>query len=354
MAEQQVVTHIVRRFGLVGGMEAYVWHLCRGLSERGWVVNIICEQQSGTLPGVNVLQTPINRKNSRWQQMHAFRNEVYKLVDSRKDLGIIHSHERSIAHNVTTFHGQPFYRTRDAKKWWHCMSKRIEAWVKMEEHELCSESCQAIVPVSYLVKRNISELYPLVSAKLLDPIWPGVSYTDKFELIKIRRDGLSCVFVGVEWRRKGLEKAIEIVKLLRADSIDVTLSVYGPSAEKLPAWMQRVDWLLLEGFQAVVPYKEYDLLIHPAEYEAFGMVVSEARQQGVPVLMSDMVGALDLHRCHVRALSLNSSIETWCESARELLKEKSANQDICKDQIWDWSCVASSYERLVYSHLTTT
>lgn len=351
MTEIRVVTHIVRRFGLVGGMETYVWNLCFELLRRGWVVNVICEKQIGTLRGVNIFQVPASDEKSRWKQMQSFRREVKNLVVSRKDLGIIHSHERSVVHHVTTFHGQPFFRPGNARKWWHHFSRRIMAWIEMEENEVASESCQAIVPVSYLVKKDILDLYPHAYGKVCDPIWPGTFYAGRDRPIKEGQAHLSFLFVGVEWRRKGLVTAINMVGLLRADFPQATLSVYGPSSDELPVGLRNIDWLHLKGFQTVIPYEDYDLLIHPAKYEAFGMVVTEARQMGLPVLMSDMVGACDVHRCHVRTLPLKSSVATWCESARDLLRDEAVENDSCRDEMWSWSNVASSYEKRIYSQV---
>ena len=102
--------HIVRRFGQVGGMEIYVWHLVHGIAARGYSVSVICEEVFGAIDSnidiYKVLKAP---EKPRWKSMLAFRARVDSCV-SEQFKGrsvIIHSQERSLCHHVTTFHGPP-------------------------------------------------------------------------------------------------------------------------------------------------------------------------------------------------------------------------------------------------------
>jgi UDP-glucose:(heptosyl)LPS alpha-1,3-glucosyltransferase len=42
-----------------------------------------------------------------------------------------------------------------------------------------------------------------------------------------------------------------------------------------------------------IPYQEFDLLLHPARAEPYGMVISEAMAAAVPVVVSDACGAAE-------------------------------------------------------------
>ena len=88
-----------------------MWRLAHGLSERGYSVSIICEQVMAEVSReIDVIQVEkcIGRKR-RWKSMLIFRERVDAVLQDRfrsQDI-IIHSHERSISHQVTTFHGPP-------------------------------------------------------------------------------------------------------------------------------------------------------------------------------------------------------------------------------------------------------
>ncbi len=134
------IIQIVKRFGPVGGMETYVWRLTHGLYERGLSVSVICEQVVGEVsPGIGVIQVGKTAEKPRWRSMLIFRERVELVLENRfaGQAIIIHSHERSISHQVTTFHGPPINVNRNLnfiKK----LSPRIRGWMEMERDELLS------------------------------------------------------------------------------------------------------------------------------------------------------------------------------------------------------------------------
>ena len=67
---------------------------------------------------------------------------------------------------------------------------------------------------------------------------------------------------------------------------NATLDVFGPSGAELPKRITSKKWINVRGYSAVVPWLEFDMLIHLARKEPFGMVISEARANGLPVVTS--------------------------------------------------------------------
>ena len=84
--------------------------------------------------------------------------------------------------------------------------------------------------------------------------------------------------MGREWKRKGLQKAVEVCQAL-SEKFSVGLDVFGVSTNDLPRELKR-SFVNYRGHQAQIPFMEYDLLIHPAVSEPFGMVVIESLSNG--------------------------------------------------------------------------
>jgi len=102
---------------------------------------------------------------------------------------------------------------------------------------------------------------------------------------------LRVVYVGALISRKGLDTARDAIGQARAGGIDVTLDLYG-SGDPAP-WIS--DGVVHRGKtpvgQAPAIMAGYDLLLLPSYYDGWGVVVNEALQQGVPVLVSSNAGA---------------------------------------------------------------
>jgi glycosyltransferase involved in cell wall biosynthesis len=107
------------------------------------------------------------------------------------------------------------------------------------------------------------------------------------------------LFVGRLAPEKSPEVALEVVKRLQRDRLDVGLILIGdgPLRRQLEAVVQRdrLRHTVFLGFKQPdeVPfyYGLGDLLIHPARSEPWGLVIHEAMMAGVPVLCSRNVGA---------------------------------------------------------------
>ncbi len=158
-------------------------------------------------------------------------------------------------------------------------------------------------------------------------------------------------FVGREWQRKGLPLAVEIVSELRRTRPHLQLWVAGPEekdVQHLFAGWQGGYRLL--GWSDQAHYAEFDVLLHPAKAEPYGMVISEAMAACVPVVVSDACGAAaQVTRVAGAVLPLDAPLATWAEAVeKQLCRSESVPQFVR-----GWSEVAREYETIYREILKT-
>lgn len=339
------VSHVVRNFGRVGGMESYVYELSKALVARGIDVHILCEKVHDELPGVTIHQilSP-GFIRPRWRAMMFFRDQVqtYIRTHGAGSFGIIHSHERTLNHHVTTFHGPPINMGFQSRlpRW---LAPRVWAWADLERDELLGDQVDAVVPVSQLIGNMLSDRYPQVASRLSIVGWPAPQKKSPGPNENRANNGSTiCVgFVGREWKRKGLIRAHKICQRLSQSGYNVKLLVVG--AHRLPNSLARDPMIEIVDWCNYVPYQRMDVLLHPASIEPYGMVVAEARAASVPVVCSDLTGAKDHGFFGLSTVSVDAPLSAWCEAVIEQLKH-----DTRPEVLQSWSSLAEHMIDSVY------
>jgi len=305
---------VVRRYGPVGGMERYVWEMSREMVALGHQVTILCEQiEAEAAPdGMHIVELGSVAPKPRWLAHLRFSAKVSKWVAAHpSESMIIHSHERTGVHQFSTFHGPPFAAVKN-KPWWQRISLRIAANLWLEHREVCGAQVKAVTPNSPLIAHALRQYYPATASRLTAPVTPGVSPIPARPNRQISPTGGIIGFVGKEWKRKGLDIAVAIVAEVRKQRPDLILMVAGPDPDDIRHLFQAWDdgFQLLGETDSTPLYAQFDLLLHPARQEPYGMVIAEARAAGVPVLISDACGiASELDQDAV--LNINASISDW-------------------------------------------
>ncbi len=342
--------HVVRRYGPVGGMERYVWELTRELAALGHRVTVVCERCHAERPqGIEVHELGEIAPRPRWLALLRFGRRVARWLEENPHPGLlVHSHERLAMHHVTTFHGPPFATVHD-RPWWRKLSLRIAMQFHLERRELTA--AQRIVPNSQFIRRQLAHYYPELAHKLTEPVVPGVAASQPREPRDVPGDGGVVGFVGREWQRKGLPLAVEIVSELRRTRPHLQLWVAGPEekdVQHLFAGWQGGYRLL--GWSDQAHYAEFDVLLHPAKAEPYGMVISEAMAARVPVVVSDACGAAaQVTRVAGAVLPLDAPLATWAEAVeKQLCRSESVPQFVR-----GWSEVAREYETIYREILKT-
>lgn len=330
-------------------MEGYVWELTHALIALGVKVEVICEQVFGT-PSADICihtVTP-DKSSSRWRAMLGFRARVESFIAqqfaARKI--IIHSHERTINHHITTFHGPPMQLKAD---WWRFprLSPRVKAWKIMEKDELLGPQVKFVLPVSNRIKEQLVSLHPDINNKSVIVAYPGIHEVSvkQADTIRNEKGDARFVFIGKEWKRKGLILAVELIENYASRFGPCTMDIYGPEASDLPRFIRQRTNLTIKGWSKEIRWSEYDALIHPATNEPFGMVVPEARGHGVPVLTTNIVGSTELNYQAVIALKPTADVETWASNLAHLIRD---DRNRIKEIKWTWRQLALKHLHEIY------
>ncbi|MFU8789296.1 MAG: glycosyltransferase family 4 protein [Methylobacter sp.] len=324
-------------------MERYVWELTQALWQLGYRVTVICERCHADKPqGITVHELGEIAPRPRWLSLLRFSRRVARwLEDNPHPDSLIHSHERLGCQHITTFHGPPFATVFD-KPWWQLVSLRVAMQLFLERRELSTPS--RIVPNSQFIQQRLAHYYPDLAHKLTAPVAPGVSAIVCRQWRNVPADGGVVGFVGKEWQRKGLPWAADIIAALRQIRPDVQFYVVGPEAADVQqcfaGWQGGYQ---LMGWSDEAHYAKFDVLLHPAKAEPYGMVISEAMAAKVPVVISDVCGAA----AHVTVASgavlpLSASIETWVAALDRQLSRQQAVPQFERS----WREVAQEYETM--------
>jgi UDP-glucose:(heptosyl)LPS alpha-1,3-glucosyltransferase len=337
-------------------METYAWHLSHALALHNHRITVVCEKshEAPTVSNIKVIETGLLPPKPRWILYWRFAKKVEAVVQSIRHQGkcIVHSHERTISHDLTTFHSMPFAGVKD-KSIWRRLSIRVWAYLRMEARELGAPPNPAvcIVPVSAVIADAIIRYYPFLVGQITAPISPGVMAMPKRPQRIVPENGGTIGFIGKEWGRKGFAKFLEIAKQLQSQRPNLRVLVLGPEEAEVANLCQdysgEIEFL---GWQPSAQFfQELDLLIHPASSEAYGMVIAEAMACQVPVLVSDACGAaVDVSASHGTVLSLSQPAIQWVQASEALLGATHAQAGYARS----WSQVAEEY-LLQYRQIAT-
>jgi len=341
------IVQVCRRFGPVGGMERYVWELSHELAKLGHQVHILCEVNlcEEPLADIQIHELGAVHPKPRWLAHMRFSKHVQQwLTQQQTPEMIIHSHERTANHHITTFHGPPFAIVRNLP-WWKRLSLRMYMNLWLEKRELCAPQVQAIVPNSMQIAEALSMYYPSIKHKLTAPIIPGVSPLKKRIQHTIAQDAGVIGFIGKEWKRKGLEKAVQIVESLHQTRPNLHFLVAGANQEDIAHLFKHVSFQfeLLGSIDVSQFYAQLDVLLHPASNEPYGMVITEALSADVPVVISDVCGAAsEVTESLGNTLALHSPAIAWAEQVNLWLMQ----EEFHADYKHSWQDTALAYEKV--------
>ena len=157
-------------------------------------------------------------------------------------------------------------------------------------------------PLSVLAISELAEKQFLEAGVAKQNIFPWGYFVPKNEVSKKKHsEGKTqrLIFIGNLQHRKGLDLAIKATEVInnKRSNLEISLDIYGPGDPH--------QWILTDtpgiAYKGLIPFghaqevlANYDYLILPSRFDGWGVVVNEALLQGVPVIVSDRVGAKTL------------------------------------------------------------
>ena len=294
---------VIKRFVRTGGAERYAVEVTQRLLERGHKIDIYAREADPELTrGMTFYKVPDRLGFSSALSLHAFARESAAMV-GQKSYDIVHSHDKGCPADVSTVHTFSFKRGMDRMS----LIKKINefvisprAWLYLYLEKLQARS-GCLAAVSEIIREDISACHGRNHGIHVMP--PGVD-TERFNPERISSlrtvaraehgldpDDFAVVFVGSEFRRKGLDRlipALEEGMTLFAVGRGEKMSHYRSLAEDCGV----ADAVRFTGLaRDVLPYYALaDVVVLPSIAEAFGMTVLEGMACGLPVVTSTEAG----------------------------------------------------------------
>lgn len=357
--------YITRTFGPVGGMERYAFEVACEMVRRGHQVSALCrsvDESSIAACGVEVIKLNSKPAKRGWRDRYVFRDVVNEFLADPAVSGqfdIIHSHENTVGQHVSTEHG-PCTAQGLRLKPWKYFDYSARKNLAIETDKFRTPSLRALVSCSRRVQDIVVREYSFLADKITRVITPAYSYLQPVTKDPLRQSRV-LGFMGRDWKRKGLPKALEVFRHLHRADPTWTMLIAGCPPESLPGNLVsqalafgRDERLARPSSEPAVQFLgrtdpqdffgRIDVLIHPATDEPFGMVMSEALTCGVPVVFSDQCGAAEhLKSDGLQVIPAKASVSAWARTCAEM-----AARAFTPLSSRTWSDVAAEHEDLYH------
>jgi glycosyltransferase involved in cell wall biosynthesis len=183
----------------------------------------------------------------------------------------------------------------------------------------------------YKVPESRIRVYPMPSALPLEVIPEQVDIPNW----KALQGPFRLLLVGRDYRRKGIDIAIEVTRLLNEAGLPAELTVCGTQGEstdrvKFVGLFRKDDPKQLE--QYIDLYRRAHLLIHPAYFEAAGIVPGEAAAFGTPTITNDTGGLATTVKEGVSGFVLprGSAAQVYVDKIKQLIANPEAYYQLCR------------------------
>lgn len=288
-----------------GGAERYSIALVEQLAQRH-EIHVFAQAINHQWPGVHYhrIAQPLTRP--RWVNQLWFAAATW--WKTRQGFDVVHSHENTWHGQVQTVHVVPVRYNllhgvegwRQALRWLKIVtSPRLLTYLALERWRYATGDGRCIALASSSLLPMMAESFPgaVAACEVVTPgvsAVPGPASADARAAARTQlglpQDGRCILFVGNDFRKKGLPALLQALAQLPADCY---LAVVGNAAQQalvqddLRSSGQGGRVFFLGALSSVdAAYQAADCLAHPTLEDTFAMVVLEALAHGLPVVVS--------------------------------------------------------------------
>lgn len=353
---------LVKSFTLTGGMERYVVETCRRLAARGHSLDIYAREADPELLGdMRFCRVPTRFSFPSALRAVSFARETAKMLQGQ-GYDIVHSHEKGCGQDIETIHcfsykeglgkysllrriDQTYLSLRSALYMWLERKQMKTPWLIVVSAAIGDD-----IRKQYGRAANIAVISPGVDLEVFQPKSIAIKRDAAREVEGFLPDHLVVLFVGSEFRRKGLDR------LIRAIGPGMRLLVVG-RGDELPYHKRLVMQCGIEeqvrfvGLASdVVPYyAAADVVVLPSRSEAFGMSILEGMACGLPVIVSANSGVASVIRHGENGYLLHDAAELSALLKQLLFREERQKLGLgarisAEKHFWD--NVADAHEEL--------
>ena len=299
---------VVKSFVTTGGSEGYAVEITRRLRDRGHDIHLFarrCDEKY--MEGISLYRVPSAHifLPGAVDSVY-FATKVARMLDG-KEFDVIHSHERGWRQDILTVHTFTYkgglYKYSSIRRLDQTyLSYRSWLYLWIEKRQMRTPYLAA---VSEVISQDIEKYYnrtddvvviqPGVDTKFFHPSFAAENREQVRHEENISSDDMVVLFVGAEFRRKGVDR------LIPAIGPGMRLLVVG-RGERMNHYRNLAikcgiaDRVRFVGHVEDVRryYAAADVFVLPSLFEGFGMTILEAMACGLPVVSSGNTGGAGL------------------------------------------------------------
>lgn len=287
-----------------GGLQKDFLLITKELLSRNHDIKIFTRSWEGIIPTqLDVVQ--LGEKGfTNYSKNKNFVNEVFNKVQK---------YEPDIIFGFNKIPGLDLYFAADTcfakqaknKNRFQKYTRRFRQSINYENQIFSDKSESKILLLNQNQSRDFKEVYSTQEERMtiippgIDFEWNEVNSMNLHKLLNISKLDKLILFVGSDFYRKGLDRAIQGINHLKEKNISSSLIVIGDDDSKpfQPSISRHSlqDKIFFMGPRSDVAsfMKSADLLVHPAREEAAGNIIIEAMVSGLPSIVSKEVGFSD-------------------------------------------------------------
>jgi UDP-glucose:(heptosyl)LPS alpha-1,3-glucosyltransferase len=321
------IAMLIKNFVRTGGAERYAVELSVHMAQKGHEVHLFTQHWDPELvDGLIVHNIVRHIRRPSYMNSLLYALKVRKLL-KKQHFDVIHSHQRTISHEVITMH-HPCYKIGKQNS---TLFFKLLNWLRrhlvlrhftyswLESGQFLCRNLKQVIAVSQIIKADILNHYA-IDPSIVHVIYPGVAplqvpveTADRAREDIRGKHGLTAedtviLFVGSEFKRKGLFCAIQALVLLlgntRLPFLPHLLVVGSGDPRKYRKLSRRLGVsgnVHFVGLSRSVEqyYLASDMFLLPTLSEPFGMAPLEAMATGLPVIVSKKAGISEIlkHGC---------------------------------------------------------